>query len=120
MTIFKEFEFDSAHWLPLVIPGHKCGRMHGHTYRARVEARGVVGAAGMVIDFGIIKAAFETLKGLLDHHVLNEVPGLENSTVENLARWIFERLDALLPPHVRLHAVEVRETPTAGARVERS
>ena len=49
------------------------------------------------MDFGDIKAAFKPVHAQLDHYYLNEIDGLENPTSENLARWIWERLDATLP-----------------------
>ena len=33
MRICKTFTFDAAHQLHLLPEGHKCRRMHGHTYR---------------------------------------------------------------------------------------
>jgi 6-pyruvoyltetrahydropterin/6-carboxytetrahydropterin synthase len=116
MIAFKEFRFEAAHWLPHVPSGHKCHRMHGHSYQVRVEIEGDVGqTSGWVRDYADISAAWKPLCEQLDHHVLNEIKGLENSTAEHLARWIWERLRPALP---ELHAVEVRETPTAGVRYE--
>ena len=98
MDIFREFSFEAAHRLPHVPDGHKCGRLHGHSYRIEVHVRGDVDpVTGMVVDFAEIKAAFRPLEDMLDHHYLNEVEGLENPTSENLARWIWTRLKPSLP-----------------------
>lgn len=111
MEIFKEFTFEAAHRLPHVPEGHKCGRLHGHSYRVEVHVTGPVqDDAGWVLDFADIKAAFAPLLDQLDHHYLNEVPGLANPTSENVAAWIWERLTSTLP----LSAVMVRETCTSG------
>jgi 6-pyruvoyltetrahydropterin/6-carboxytetrahydropterin synthase len=111
VEIFKEFTFEAAHRLPFVPPGHKCGRLHGHSYRAEVHVTGDVDdAAGWVMDFADVKAAFAPLHDQLDHWYLNEVPGLENPTSEVLARWIWVRLSGTLP----LSSVVVRETCTSG------
>jgi 6-pyruvoyltetrahydropterin/6-carboxytetrahydropterin synthase len=110
MEIFKEFAFEAAHYLPLVPSGHKCGRLHGHSYRATVHVKGDVGPMGWVVDFAEVTVAFAPLADQLDHRYLNEVEGLSNPTSENVARWIFDRLAESLP----LAAVAVRETCTSG------
>ena len=116
MEIFKEFTFEAAHRLPRVPEGHKCARLHGHSFRVSVHVTGPVGAdTGWVQDFAEIKDAFEPLYRVLDHHYLNEIPGLENPTSEELARWIWERLQPALPG---LSKVVVRETCTSGAVFE--
>ena len=112
MEIFKEFTFEAAHRLPRVPEGHKCGRLHGHSFRVVVHVDGPVGAeTGWVQDFADLKDAFEPLYRQLDHNYLNEIPGLENPTSEELARWIWQRLKPRLPG---LSKVVVRETCTSG------
>jgi len=112
MEIFKEFSIEAAHWLPRVPEGHKCGRLHGHSFRVELHLEGPVDAElGWVLDFADLKTAFAPLYEQLDHHCLNEVSGLENPTSENLARWIWDRLKPELP---ELSAVVVRETCTSG------
>lgn len=110
--IFKDFHFESAHRLPNVPPGHKCGRLHGHSFQVRLVIRGEVDAAsGWVMDFSEIKARFKPVLEELDHYFLNDIAGLENPTSENLARWIWGRMRPVLP---LLYAVEIRETCTSG------
>jgi 6-pyruvoyltetrahydropterin/6-carboxytetrahydropterin synthase len=112
MNIFREFTFESAHRLPRVPAGHKCGQLHGHSYRVEIHVSGAVDTdTGWVMDFGEIKSAFQPLHESLDHHYLNEVDGLENPTSETLARWIWRRLRLALP---NLSMVQVRETCTSG------
>ncbi|MGW4126973.1 6-carboxytetrahydropterin synthase QueD [Amycolatopsis japonica] len=111
MEIFREFNFEAAHRLPHVPEGHKCARLHGHSYRVEVHVQGEVGSVtGWVMDFGDLRAAFKPLHEQLDHRYLNEVPGLENPTSEVLAKWIWDRLAGQLP----LSVVQVRETCTSG------
>jgi 6-pyruvoyltetrahydropterin/6-carboxytetrahydropterin synthase len=111
MEIFKEFTFEAAHRLPNVPEGHKCARLHGHSYRVEVHVVGEVAEdSGWVMDFADIKEAFAPLHDELDHRYLNEVKGLGNPTSEVLARWIWDRLVVALP----LSAVLVRETCTSG------
>jgi len=112
MDIFTDFSFEAAHRLPTVPEGHKCARLHGHSFRVRVTVSGPVDPQmGWVIDFADIKQAFAPLREALDHRYLNEIGGLENPTSEVLARWIWDRLHPSLPI---LSAVEVRETCTSG------
>jgi 6-pyruvoyltetrahydropterin/6-carboxytetrahydropterin synthase len=114
MEIFKEFTFEAAHRLPNLPPGHKCSRLHGHSFRVRICVRGDVGErTGWVMDFGDIKAVCKPVIDELDHRYLNEIPGLENPTSERIAIWLWDRIRPMLP---QLSAVEVRETCTAGCR----
>ncbi len=116
MLIYKHFTFDAAHYLPNVPEGHKCKRMHGHTYHLTVFLQGEVRMPeGWVIDFGDVKAQVKPLIDLLDHAVLNEVEGLQNPTAEMLAIWIWQKLKPLLP---LLKRIELKETPTSGAIYE--
>ena len=112
MEIFKEFTFEAAHRLPNVRPGHKCGRLHGHSFRAEVHVRGDVDPqTGWVLDFADIKTAFKPLLEQLDHNYLNEIDGLSNPTSEVLAKWIWNHLQPTLPS---LSKIVVRETCTCG------
>ncbi|MFI6603543.1 6-carboxytetrahydropterin synthase QueD [Nonomuraea sp. NPDC050536] len=111
MEIFREFTFEAAHRLPNVPEGHKCARLHGHSYRVQVHIRGEVDpVTGWLMDFGEIKQSFKPVLDRLDHYYLNEVAGLENPTSEVLAKWIWNRLVGVLP----LSAIQVRETCTSG------
>ena len=116
MIIFKDFTFDSAHFLPNVPEDHKCRRMHGHTYRLRLYVKGELDPTlGWGMDFADIKAAWKTIEDRLDHHCLNDIPGLENPTAEHIAAWIWEKLRPQLP---LLHKLELWESPTAGVVFE--
>lgn len=104
----KEYRFEAAHHLPNVPPGHKCARVHGHSYRIELHARGKVDPkTGWLVDFAVLDDAWAELHGRLDHHNLNEVPGLENSTCENLAGYIWKALRPRIP---QLSGVTVWET----------
>jgi 6-pyruvoyltetrahydropterin/6-carboxytetrahydropterin synthase len=113
MEIFKAFTFEAAHRLPNVPEGHKCARLHGHSFQVELHVGGDVDAhTGWVMDFSDIKAAFRPLYDVLDHNYLNDIPGLENPTSEEIARWIWDRLRPALPG---LSKVLIRETCTSGA-----
>ena len=112
MEIFKEFSFEAAHRLPNVPEGHKCARLHGHSFLLRVVIGGEPGAhSGWIMDFGDIKAAVKPIIDQLDHYYLNDIPGLENPTSENIAIWIWDQLKPALAP---LKRIEMRETCTSG------
>ncbi len=112
-TVFCEFTFEAAHRLPNVPEGHKCARLHGHSFRAEVHVAGEPDPRlGWVMDFADIRAAAEPVRRALDHRYLNEIDGLDNPTSEVLARWIWEHLAPDLPGLVK---VVVRETCTSGA-----
>ena len=112
MQIFKEFRFESAHRLPNVPPDHKCARLHGHSFRVEVQVEGPVGEqSGWIMDFADVDQAFAPLLAELDHNYLNEIPGLDNPTSENLAQWIWERL---APRLSGLSQLTVRETCNSG------
>lgn len=112
MELFKIFRFEAAHRLPNVAPGHKCARLHGHSFRVEVHVSGPVDPQlGWVIDFAELTKAFAPLYSQLDHNYLNDIEGLENPTSENLAIWIWDRLVPSLPG---LSQVVIHETCTAG------
>ena len=114
MDIFKTFRLEAAHRLPNVPPGHKCARLHGHSFAVELQVSGPLGEdSGWVMDFAELKQAFQPLYDRLDHHYLNDIEGLENPTSERLAVWIWDRLKPALP---LLSAVTVHETCTSGCR----
>lgn len=112
MEIFKVFTVEAAHRLPNLPENHKCRRLHGHSIRIEIHVGGPLAEKeGWIMDFADLTRAFNPIYDQLDHHYLNEIPGLENPTSENLARWIWTRLKPSLPGLAR---VVVRETCTAG------
>ena len=110
MQLSKSFTFEAAHLLPNVPEGHKCRRLHGHSFSVELHVEGPVGEhSGWVMDFAEISAVCKAIEERLDHRYLNDIPGLENPTSEVLAQWIWREARPALP---LLSAVEVRETCT--------
>jgi 6-pyruvoyltetrahydropterin/6-carboxytetrahydropterin synthase len=111
MELRKTFQFEAAHLLPHLPEEHKCRRLHGHSFQVEVVVAGEVDARlGWVMDYAEINQAFQPLWKQLDHYYLNEIPGLENPTSENIAGWIWKNLSPTLP---LLAEVVVAETCTA-------
>jgi 6-pyruvoyltetrahydropterin/6-carboxytetrahydropterin synthase len=116
MEIFKVFKFDAAHHLPQVPQGHKCAQRHGHSFRVEIHLRGAVDPqSGWLMDFADITAAFQPLFDQLDHKYLNMIEGLENPTSENLAKWIWQRLQPALP---QLSKIIIQESMESGCIYE--
>jgi 6-pyruvoyltetrahydropterin/6-carboxytetrahydropterin synthase len=108
VELMKEYRFEAAHRLPRVPEGHKCARVHGHSYKVELLVTGPVDpTTGWLIDFGMIDDSWAELNGRLDHRYLNDVPGLENSTCETLAAYIWGAVAARIP---LLSAVTIWET----------
>lgn len=112
MEIFKSFTFEAAHFLPNVPEGHKCRRLHGHSFRVEIHVSDDLHETyGWVMDFGELKRYVGPVIDELDHRLLNDIPGLENPTSENIAVWVWDRVRPVVPI---LSAVVVSETCTTG------
>jgi 6-pyruvoyltetrahydropterin/6-carboxytetrahydropterin synthase len=116
VRLVHEFRFEAAHRLPRVPQHHKCARLHGHSFRIELTVAGPVNEeSGWLIDFGELSALWKPMYDVLDHHYLNDVPGLDNPTSENLAKWIW---DGLKPKLHELARVTVQETCEARCEYE--
>ena len=113
IAITQGFTFEAAHHLPHVPETHRCRRLHGHSYRVELTLAGEVDPhTGFVIDFFDVESTFAPVLARLDHHLLNDIQGLENPTAENIALWIFRAISPDLP---QLAAIKVFETPMCWA-----
>lgn len=116
VLITKKFRFESAHFLPTMPEGHKCRRLHGHSFHMEVNLLGEIDPqTGLLMDFGEIKQVVKPYVDMLDHWCINEVGEregialLQNPSSENLAKWFFETLNPLLP---NLYSIVIHETCT--------
>ena len=111
IRLAKSFSFEAAHFLPSFPEGHKCRRLHGHSFTIDVVVEGPLDPVrGFLVDYGDIKRAVAPLQDELDHRLLNDLPGLANPTSEMLAVWVWDRLHPVLP---MLAEVIVHETCTS-------
>jgi 6-pyruvoyltetrahydropterin/6-carboxytetrahydropterin synthase len=109
--IIKEFRFEAAQTLPNLPPDHKCTKMHGHSFKIEIVINGKVNPEiGWVYDHALISKAMTPLLEKLDHSYLNEIPGLENPTIELMAAWFWKILEPQLPG---LDEIIIHETPSA-------
>ena len=116
VRLIKELRFEAAHRLPQVPEGHKCARLHGHSFKIELALYGAVNdKTGWFIDYGDIDKLWAPVHDAVDHRYLNDVPGLENPTSENLARWLWDRIKPNLP---ELERVIVHETCDARCEYE--
>jgi 6-pyruvoyltetrahydropterin/6-carboxytetrahydropterin synthase len=106
-TLVRDYGFEAAHRLPNVPEGHKCARMHGHSYRLSIVIEGDVDPhRGWLMDFAEIDEHVGPVVRRVDHQVLNELAGLENPTSEVLAAWLWREIQPRLPLLVELSIAE--------------
>jgi 6-pyruvoyltetrahydropterin/6-carboxytetrahydropterin synthase len=111
MRLEHDLRFEAAHWLPHVPEGHRCRRIHGHSYMVTVVVEGPVDPrSGWVVDYATLEAAVKPAVDALDHHLLNELDGLANPTSEAIAMWIWARVRPALPGLVELRLHETHDT----------
>lgn len=88
-SISKQFSFEASHVLRDMPPGHKCGRMHGHSYRVEIVLQSdALDYRGFVRDYGDLSALKDYIDNRLDHHHLNDIIE-DNPTAENIARHLY-------------------------------
>ena len=114
MEIYKDITFEAARLLPNLPAGHKCSRLHGHSFLVRITLDGPTDKeTGWVEDFADIKKAFQPIYDELDHKYLNDIEGLSNPTTEHIAMWIWDKLEKDLKG---LSSVSVSEGGSYGCK----
>lgn len=107
----RDYRFEAAHSLPRVPEGHKCARLHGHSYRISLVVEGEVGEdTGWVVDFGELDRVVDPIIARLDHRTLNDIPGLENPTSELLCVWLWREIQPQLPILREISVAETRDS----------
>lgn len=111
VRLSKSFDFEASHFIPTFPAGHKCQRLHGHSFKFDVIVEGEIDPElGYLIDYGEIKQIVEPIVEMLDHHHLNEIEGLSIPTSEMLAAWLWNRIK---PKLKLLSEIVVHETCTS-------
>lgn len=112
--ISKDFRFEAAHFLPFVDDNHKCKNIHGHSYLIRITLKGQINSMGWIMDLNEVSKICKPLVKMLDHKILNNIEGLENPTSENLACFIFNKLQEKMP---QLYSVTIKATQSVEVTV---
>lgn len=111
MEIFNIYHVEAARRLPNLPASHPCSRVHGHSFRIEIHVSGPVDPdTGWVMDFAELDAVVTPVRARLDHHYLNDIPGLENPTSEHLARWFWKQLRPALPGLCKIVVQETRQS----------
>lgn len=113
--IWRRYIFESAHRLPNVPPGHKCGRMHGHGFEVILHANVALNKRDIGIDYDHLDECWAPIHAEFHQACLNDIAGLGNPTSEMIGSWIWNRLKPALP---ELSWVTVYETATCGAHFD--
>ena len=101
----QKFYFEAAHTLSRTVDAQGSRQIHGHTYEAEITLTGQRDpASGMVLDLAYVRQEIERVRALLDHHFLDDIPGLGPATLENLCLFIKEQL---VPTIAQLSAVAI-------------
>ena len=107
----QRFYFEAAHTLRRKVDAAGSLRIHGHTYHAEVTIAGQPDPeSGMMMDLAFLRQEVEKVREKLDHHFLDEVPGLGPATLENLCTFIYNDLKGALP---NIHRITI-ERPASG------
>ncbi len=113
LEITKDFSFEAAHYFEHEQKDHPFRRLHGHSFSGSLTLKGdMQDKTGWVHNFWDLEKHIKEVVDRLDHHLLNEVEGLEQPSLENIALWVFEHISKRLP---KLERVEIRR-PSCGER----
>lgn len=113
--VWRRYVVQSAHRLPNVPVGHKCGTMHGHGFEIILHANQDLGDRDLSVDYDHLDELWAPLHMELNYACLNDLPGLENPTSEVISSWLWSRLKPQLP---ELSWVTVYETASCGANYD--
>jgi 6-pyruvoyltetrahydropterin/6-carboxytetrahydropterin synthase len=97
----------------------KCENLHGHNWKVEVFLVGnTLDGAGLLVDFGVVKARTNEVIQEIDHQYLNELAAFKdrNPSSENLACYLYERLESIFNRNgVKIKRVNVWESDTSCA-----
>lgn len=107
--IAKQFTFEASHQLRSLPEGHKCRRMHGHSYVVELIMESeYLDANGFVVDYGDMDIFKRYIDTNLDHRHLNDI--IDNPTAEVIAKHLFEWCRQLWRKTTCVRVSETRKT----------
>lgn len=105
-----QYRIESARHLPQLPESHPCRRLHGHSFVITLTLFGPWKPnMGWMYDYHELDQIVKPILTVLDHNVLNNIPGLSNPTSEMIAVYLYENIKPVLS---ELQKVTVAETPT--------
>lgn len=111
--------FEASHYIEAPEGAAHYRRVHGHSFVVTASvARSEPDSDGWVMDLGALESLLRTILAGLDHAVLNDIPGLEKPTFENILLWIEARMKAqgVFPSRLEIERPTLRQravyTPT--------
>ena len=108
--IRKQFSFEAAHQLVGLPDGHKCGRLHGHSYKVEIVLESeTLNEHSFVVDYGELSDFGAYLDDTFDHQNINEVVTFQTSA-ENLSRYFYEWCRERWPQTVAARVSETGKT----------
>jgi len=117
LTVSVETRFWASHQLTL--PDGSKEPLHSHNWSVTADVGGdKLSNMGLVMDFRRLAAMLDNIVADFDNMTLDSIDYFQpiNSTAENVAKYIYEKLQLRLPKGVKLEAIRVAEEPGCSAK----
>jgi 6-pyruvoyl-tetrahydropterin synthase len=119
-SVIIETSFRASHQLKL--PSGSKEPLHEHEWKAAVRVtRKKLNKMGLVIDFQYLKGLVDSIVSDIDAQPLEKIQFFQknNSSAENVAKYIYEKLEIMLPKSVQLNDITVTEENGCLAKFEK-
>jgi 6-pyruvoyltetrahydropterin/6-carboxytetrahydropterin synthase len=112
-TISKRFDFSASHWIGCLPEDHPCSKLHGHNYSVEVVLQSEeLDGVGFVRDYHELSEFKTFIDNTVDHKHLNDVLRHDQTTAENIAKWLYDWCKQRWP---EVSSLRVSETPKTWA-----
>ncbi|MHC4187199.1 MAG: 6-pyruvoyl trahydropterin synthase family protein [Planctomycetota bacterium] len=119
-TVIVETNFRASHQLQL--PSGSREPLHEHQWKVSVQVtRKKLNKMGLVIDFHYLKGLVDSTVSDINGHPLEKTEFFQknNSSAENVAKYIYEKLETILPKSVQLNNITITEENGCLAKFEK-